>query len=124
MEPTEHTASEEMDWDDLLEALSPVDFLLLEQVYVVERAPMSLRTLQRRLTYLNLHERTVTRHAWGLASRRLVDLVSSCETILNPIPRLEVNVERLVKIWRLREQLSLACHMNSVGQRTFDDIAS
>ena len=42
------------DWDVLLESLVAVDFLILEQVYVVEGEPMPLTLLQERLRYINL----------------------------------------------------------------------
>ena len=113
---------DEADWECLLETLTPIDFLLLEQVYVVERAPVALRTAQRRLSYLNLTERTISRHAVALADRHLIGLVTSCETLLNPVPRLQSNIEILVRIWRVRQQLSLGSHMAAVGQGTFDEL--
>jgi hypothetical protein len=122
IEGHDESAMDEADWDSLLEALAPVDFLLLEQVYVVERVPVALRTVQRRLSYLNLTERTISRHAVALADSRLIGLVTSCETLLNPVPRLQENVEVLVRIWRARQQLSLGTHMAAVGQGKFDEL--
>ena len=122
IEGHDETGMDEADWECLLETLTPIDFLLLEQVYVVERAPVALRTAQRRLSYLNLTERTISRHAVALADRHLIGLVTSCETLLNPVPRLQSNVEILVRIWRVRQQLSLGSHMAAVGQGTFDEL--
>ncbi|MDA8116080.1 MAG: hypothetical protein M0000_01625 [Actinomycetota bacterium] len=121
MDEQDDFSMDEADWEYLLEALTPLDFLLLEQIYVVERAPVALRTAQRRLSYLNLTERTISRHAVALADRHLVGLVNSCETLLNPVPRLQENVEVLVRIWRVRQQFSRDSHMAAVGQRTLDE---
>lgn len=97
----------EIEWDDLLESLSPLDFALLEQLYVVEASPLPLRIVQERLAFLNVHPRTVSRHAEALSKLGLLAVVVSCEMSLNPMPRLHREVELLVRIWRLREERAL-----------------
>lgn len=111
------TGSEPLDWDGLLEHLSPLDVLILEQVYVTDSAPVALRVLQHRLAYLNVHERTIARHAWSLADRGLLTVVTSCEMIFNPVHLHAHNAEQLVRIWRLREQRSLGLHLQAADER-------
>lgn len=111
MAPITTDDAHNLDWDALLESLTPVDLLILEQVYSIEGMPVSLQLLQSRLTYLNVHERTVARHALDLADRGLLSAVTSCEVIFNPVLRHAHNARQLVAIWRLREQRSLALNM-------------
>lgn len=99
--------NDDVDWDELLESLAPLDLVLLEQLYLVEHGPISLRTAQDRLSYLNVHPRTVSRHADELARRGLLKIITSCEIVLNPYPRLAGNAGRLVRLWRLREERAL-----------------
>lgn len=121
MDEHDHATLDPLDWDALLECVSPLDMLILEQVYVSERGPVTLRALQHRLSYLNAHDRTIARHALGLADRGLLSTVTSCEMFFNPVPHHSRNAENLVRIWRLREQRSLALHMQAVGQRSLDE---
>jgi hypothetical protein len=113
---TEPSRTPEIDWDDLLESLAPLDFVLLEQLYVVEASPVPLRLAQARLAYLNGHPRTVSRHAERLARLGLLAIVVSCEMSLNPMPRLQREVELLVRIWRLREARALQGRPRGPGE--------
>lgn len=106
---------EEHRWDAYLELFAPVDFLILEQVYVVERSPMALTELQLRLRYLNLSNRTLSRHVGRLGERGLVSQVTSCERFVNPIASQGRNVSLLVRIWRLRQERSLGAEGRNSG---------
>lgn len=98
---------DEHDWERYLHTLEALDFLLLEQVYVVEDAPMDLTLLQRRLHYLNLSGRTVSRHVDRLAELGLLARVVSCHVYVNPVPALRRNATTLVRIWRIRQERSV-----------------
>lgn len=91
-------------WSDLLFGLGIGEVLVLEQLYLVEAAPMSLTLLQRRLRHLNVHPRTIVRYCRRLEREGLLTTVSSIDLFVNPVVALENDVRHLVRLWRIREE--------------------
>lgn len=90
-------------WSKLLFELSVEDILILEQLYLVHGSPRSLADLQRALAHLNIHPRTVARHCRRLEKIGLLNTISSIDLLINPVVALEPNVQRLVRLWQIRE---------------------
>lgn len=91
-------------WSELLFTLGIEEILVLEQLYVVERGPVSLTQMQHRLAHLNVHPRTIARHCRRLEAAGLLTTISSVDLQINPVVPLEPNVERLVRLWHIREE--------------------
>jgi len=110
------------DWEYLLDTLPAIEVLILEQIYVVHKEPLKATDIQGALGYLNVCPRTITRHVETLAKRELLNLVFSCETFANPIQGLSGNVGVLVRIWRHRQERSLALQRRAAGAKTELDV--
>jgi len=97
------TVSGTLKWSELLFNLTIGEILVLEQLYVVEQGPVTLSQMQRRLSHLNVHPRTVTRYCRRLEEEGLLATISSFDLFINPVVPLQGDVHRLVKLWHIRE---------------------
>lgn len=89
----------------LLDELDVASFLVLEQVYLREGAPVSLPLLCVRLGHLNLHRRTIARRCLALERRGLVRTIASVDLFINPVVCRAEEARRLVALWRTRERM-------------------
>lgn len=89
----------------LLDELDVASFLVLEQIYLRERAPVSLPVLCARLNHLNLHRRTIARRCLALERRGLVRTIASVDLFINPVVCRADEARRLVALWRTRERM-------------------
>lgn len=87
----------------LLEELDVAAFLILEQVYVREGAPVSLPVLCSRLRHLNLHRRTIARRCFLLERLGLVRTIASSDLFVNPLLARAPETRRLLQLWHTRE---------------------
>ncbi len=87
----------------LLEDLDVAAFLILEQVYVREGAPVSLPVLCGRLQHLNLHRRTIARRCLLLERLGLVKTIASSDLFVNPLLARATEARFLLRLWHARE---------------------
>lgn len=94
-------------WERYFEILFPVEFLILEQVYLVEKGPVSTDPLRRRLAHLEATATSIDRHVNWLEGQNLVRTVRSCGRLVSPVHSAHRNVTILVQLWRFREERRL-----------------